>query len=138
MILMPDYSRHMPPRVPRRLTPCVDMKREMQAEAARACREHGHVWEHYGGANAACDHCTDCYCSVPVYVCTRCGDMDYGKNQEARDIVAKCKKEHEDAEKREAVERERFRREGGMRGREDDGEELDIPFEDFDDHEIPF
>jgi hypothetical protein len=68
----------------------------VEAEAARLrreiasgpCREYGHDWQSYGGRNAGCDK--DCGCSVPVNVCAKCGDCDYGENDEAREIVALC------------------------------------------------
>lgn len=56
--------------------------------AAGPCQEHGHDWQHHGGANAGC--ATDCACSVPVYVCSKCGDCDYGENPEAIQVRADC------------------------------------------------
>ncbi len=56
--------------------------------AAKSC-EAGHDWRFVGGKNAGCSD--DCNCSVPVYECVNCGDCDYGENEEAREIVAKCK-----------------------------------------------
>jgi hypothetical protein len=50
--------------------------------------QSGHDWQSLGGANAGCAF--DCACSVPVNVCTRCGDSDYGDNAEAAYIKAKC------------------------------------------------
>lgn len=50
--------------------------------------ERGHDMKHVGGKNAGCSH--DCGCSVPVYVCTRCGDCDYGDNDEAKQTMADC------------------------------------------------
>lgn len=43
-----------------------------------------------GGKNCGCH---DGGCSVPVYVCSRCGDSDYGDNQEAAAIRAECEVE---------------------------------------------
>lgn len=70
-----------------------------EAEAARLrkeiasgpCREFGHDWQSYGGANAGC--CDDCACSVPVNVCSKCGDCDYGENQWAIETRAECARE---------------------------------------------
>lgn len=55
----------------------------------------GHNWQSTGGRNASCAEW--CSCSVPVNVCTRCGDCDYGDNDDARDTIARC------AEKRAAA-----------------------------------
>ncbi|ESY35807.1 hypothetical protein X748_14475 [Mesorhizobium sp. LNJC386A00] len=76
-----------------------------QLEAARAevariereiaqgpCREHGHDWQSYGGANAGC--CDTCSCSVPVNVCTKCRDCDYGDNEEADQVRRKCEEQN--------------------------------------------
>lgn len=48
----------------------------------------GHDWKHIGGRNAGC--CRDCYCSVPVHECQRCGDSDYGDNAEAALKMEEC------------------------------------------------
>ncbi len=50
--------------------------------------EAGHDWHSIGGCNAGCHE--DCSCSVPVNVCSRCGDCDYGKNDEAAEVRAHC------------------------------------------------
>ena len=47
-----------------------------------------HEWEQVGGRNAGC--CGDCQCSVPVMVCTECGECDYGDNAEAKHIIDNC------------------------------------------------
>lgn len=52
------------------------------------CREYGHDWNSIGGANAGC--CELCSCSVPVYVCAKCGDIDYGDNAEATEVREQC------------------------------------------------
>lgn len=58
--------------------------------AAATCRELGkHDWQSTGGKNAGCGY-SGCGCSVPVYVCARCGDCDYGDNDEARETVSQC------------------------------------------------
>jgi hypothetical protein len=54
--------------------------------------EKGHDMRHVGGCNAGC--CEDCCCSVPVFTCSRCGDSDYGDNEEAKFIRMKCREEH--------------------------------------------
>jgi hypothetical protein len=56
--------------------------------AAADCREAGCKMEHVGGKNAGCSD--DCCCSVPVYVCPKCGDSDYGDNPEAAQTIANC------------------------------------------------
>lgn len=38
--------------------------------------------------NAGCDD--NCQCSVPVNVCARCGDCDYGDNADAIEIRRHC------------------------------------------------
>ncbi len=68
----------------------------VEAEAARLrreiaagpCREHGHDWQSYGGKNAGCG--ANCGCSVPVNVCAKCGDCDYGENDEAEAVRTDC------------------------------------------------
>lgn len=57
--------------------------------AAAECRETGCKMEHIGGRNACCGD--GCQCSIPVYVCRKCGDSDYGDNAEAAEIIRKCK-----------------------------------------------
>lgn len=67
---------------------------EDRAEALRRairqgpCREYGHAWEFYGGRNAGCGD--GCNCSVPVNMCNKCGDCDYGDNAEADQIRQHC------------------------------------------------
>ena len=51
------------------------------------CWGGGHAWESIGGCNCGCE---DGRCSVPVLCCTRCGDCDYGDNEEAKDIRRNC------------------------------------------------
>lgn len=71
-----------------------------EAEAARIkrliaqgpCREYGHDWQFLGGANAGC--CDTCGCSVPVYKCSKCGDCDYGDNDEAKQIREDCERDY--------------------------------------------
>lgn len=48
----------------------------------------GHDWQHAGGCNAGCDHL--CRCSVPVNRCAKCGDYDYGDNDEAKHVREAC------------------------------------------------
>ncbi len=48
----------------------------------------GHDWVSKGGCNAGCHEF--CSCSVPVNECSRCGDCDYGKNDEATLVRSKC------------------------------------------------
>lgn len=50
--------------------------------------ERGHDMQSTGGCNADCHKW--CCCSVPVYKCSRCGDCDYGDNQEAKQVRADC------------------------------------------------
>ncbi|WP_043331756.1 hypothetical protein [Methylosinus sp. LW4] len=57
--------------------------------AAAPCAEVGHRWKHLGGKHAGCAD-PDCMCSVPVYECEACGNCDYGENDEAREIIARC------------------------------------------------
>lgn len=58
--------------------------------AAATCREAGCDMQFFGGCNAGCDLGNGCGCSVPVHVCTRCGDSDYGDNAEAAEIRVRC------------------------------------------------
>jgi hypothetical protein len=57
-----------------------------------AC-EAGHDWKMVGGCNCGCE---DGACSIPVYQCTRCGDFDYGDNEEAREIKLACFERRDD------------------------------------------
>lgn len=61
------------------------LKREI---AQGPCRDYGHDWHSIGGCNASC--ADDCQCSVPVNVCRKCDDCDYGDNEEADEIRAVC------------------------------------------------
>jgi len=54
-----------------------------------AC-EAGHDWQSIGGCNAGCDQGAWCCCSIPVNQCSRCGDCDYGENEEADRVRAEC------------------------------------------------
>lgn len=73
-----------------------DKLAEARAEVARlervaataTCQEVGCDMQHAGGRNAGCGD--GCCCSVPVYICTRCGDSDYGDNAEAVECRAEC------------------------------------------------
>ena len=65
-----------------------------QGDPLEICRREGCDMQHAGGMNAECDR--NCGCSVPVYVCTRCGDSDYGDNEEARAVKERCAAEMED------------------------------------------
>jgi hypothetical protein len=51
------------------------------------CAELGHKMKCTGGANCGCE---DGSCSIPVNTCERCGDCDYGDNDEAREVIARC------------------------------------------------
>ena len=55
----------------------------------RQCAELGHDWRHIGGRNAGCGR-DGCSCSVPVHECARCGDCDYGENDEAIKTISDC------------------------------------------------
>ena len=50
--------------------------------------EDGHDMQSIGGCNAGC--CESCGCSVPVNTCTRCGDCDYGDNEDADRVRVEC------------------------------------------------
>jgi hypothetical protein len=50
--------------------------------------EAGHEWVSVGGCNAGCSNA--CSCSVPVNKCRRCGDCDYGENDEAAMVRSDC------------------------------------------------
>ncbi|PIB91244.1 hypothetical protein [Caulobacter sp. FWC2] len=60
------------------------------------CIEAGHAWKFVGGKNAGCND--TCSCSVPVHVCEKCGDSDYGETDEASVIRDRCRLiyEHEE------------------------------------------
>lgn len=59
----------------------------IEAGATYNCLLLGHVWVSTGGRNCGCE---DGCCSVPVHECEVCGDCDYGDNEEASIIIAKC------------------------------------------------
>jgi hypothetical protein len=66
-----------------------EVERLERAAASATCAELGeHDWQSLGGRNCGCrpDGC----CSVPVNTCSRCGDCDYGDNDDARAILARC------------------------------------------------
>lgn len=44
-----------------------------------------------GGCNAGCERGESCCCSVPVNECVRCGDCDYGDNQDAIEVRSHCR-----------------------------------------------
>jgi hypothetical protein len=52
------------------------------------CRDVGHNWQFHGG-KSGCDM-DFCECSASVYVCSKCGDCDYGDNEESADMRAAC------------------------------------------------
>lgn len=56
--------------------------------AASDCRKVGCDMQSYGGMNAGCGD--GCGCSIPVNVCTRCGDCDYGENAWAVTTRVEC------------------------------------------------
>jgi hypothetical protein len=65
----------------------------LEREAAAAtCAELGrHDMESVGGMWCGCQ---DGHCSFPVNVCKRCGDSDYGQNEDAREIKRRCRERH--------------------------------------------
>lgn len=52
------------------------------------CKEFGHTWVFYGGRNAGCSNA--CQCSIPVNICSKCAECDYGDNKEAIQIREDC------------------------------------------------
>ncbi|WP_439357963.1 hypothetical protein [Bradyrhizobium sp. DASA03007] len=59
--------------------------------ATATCRELGCDMQSVGGFCASCDGERGlCSCSVPVHKCTRCGDCDYGENDEADEVRRLC------------------------------------------------
>lgn len=60
------------------------------------CAVLGHNWVMRGGKNAGCtEDLRDCGCSVPVNECDACGDCDYGDNDEADAVRARCREKHD-------------------------------------------
>lgn len=57
--------------------------------ATATCREIGCDMQSVGGCNAGCGE-DGCACSVPVHTCTRCGDCDYGENEDAIEVRRRC------------------------------------------------
>lgn len=73
-----------------RLQAAKDLVAQLERECvAGPCREYGHEWRFLGGKNAGCGF-DGCQCSVPVYQCRKCGDCDYGDNEEASDVIVAC------------------------------------------------
>jgi hypothetical protein len=66
-----------------------DLARLLRQAASATCADLSHDMQSIGGRNAGCDK--DCCCSVPVNECTRCGDCDYGDNEEAKQVRRDCK-----------------------------------------------
>lgn len=66
--------------------------------------EAGHDWHSLGGRNACCHD--ECGCSVPVNICRRCGDCDYGDNAEAKEVRSECALRWGDPKERFAAEAE--------------------------------
>jgi hypothetical protein len=64
-----------------------EVARLKQLAASATCAELGHDMQSTGGRNCGCK---DGSCSVPVNHCTRCGDCDYGDNEEADEVRANC------------------------------------------------
>jgi hypothetical protein len=67
------------------------VSRLKSAIAQGPCRTYGHPWESYGGMNCGCEYGT---CSIPVLVCSKCGDSDYGDNEEAVKVRSRCEDEN--------------------------------------------
>lgn len=65
-----------------------EVKRLERQIASAPCAEVGHDWRSLGGCNAGCGE--GCGCSVPVNECRRCGDCDYGENEEAAEVRKLC------------------------------------------------
>lgn len=65
------------------------LDRRRHRELVEFCRAHGCDMQSVGGANAGCSDGDVCSCSIPVMKCVRCGDCDYGENDEA-DEVRRC------------------------------------------------
>lgn len=74
----------------------------LEHEAAGAtCEQLGrHDWQSIGGKNAGCHDL--CICSVPVNVCSRCKDCDYGDNDDARQTRQDCADRYGDPAERYA------------------------------------
>jgi len=78
------------------MTDAFERLEQARAEVARIereiatgpCRTHGHDWQSIGGCNAGCH--AECGCSVPVNTCAKCGDCDYGKNDDAVETRREC------------------------------------------------
>ena len=78
----------------------------LEREAAHAtCAELGCKMVSTGGANCGCvfpyedaqgSHAIAGSCSVPVYHCERCGDCDYGQNNEAAEVRRLCAEQNPD------------------------------------------
>lgn len=66
-----------------------EVLRIKRAIGAATCAQIGeHDMKSIGGSNAGC--CDTCTCSVPVHVCTRCEECDYGDNAFAKETRRLC------------------------------------------------
>jgi hypothetical protein len=62
---------------------------ELRRQIAQgSCQQYGHGYRSIGGCNAGCGPL--CGCSVPVNECIKCGDCDYGDNDDARAVRRLC------------------------------------------------
>jgi len=78
-----------------------DVARLERIAATANCRELGCDMQSIGGCNCGCEFqdgeiVVPGACSVPVLACTRCGDCDYGDNDEARETRADCHERYGD------------------------------------------
>ena len=72
----------------RALLSALEAEYEQSYGAVAICRRDGCDMQFSGGASAGC--CQGCDCSVPVHVCSRCGDSDYGDTDEADRLRREC------------------------------------------------
>ena len=63
------------------------LEAQMLAGARHPCAVHGHLWQFTGCRPCDCDPGG---CPLPVHKCSRCGDYDYGDNDDAAAIIKNC------------------------------------------------
>lgn len=52
--------------------------------------QDGHDWVFKGGRACDCEDVCGNGCSIPVHECSRCGDCDYGENEDAQQVKRDC------------------------------------------------
>jgi hypothetical protein len=87
-----------------------ELARLERIAAHASCADLGCRMVSTGGANCGCvflddeDHELPGSCSVPVNYCERCGDCDYGNNDDATEIRRVCREMNPDLHEQQVEE----------------------------------